>query len=366
MGNLKLMIDGKEVFAKEGMTILQAAEKAGIYIPTLCHKVELSPIGACRICVVEVEGAKNLVGACHTPVEPGMVIRTKSPRVLETRKVIIQLLLASHTGPCVTDEGAEACELHSLASELEVSPPLFFARKPRFYLTEEVSPYIKRDLSRCILCRRCVRACSEVAGENLYSIAYRGFHSKVVVDFDEPLNKEVCKDCGVCVDFCPTTALSWVSDNQKGYRKHRYQSKAVEENRERSLILKMLKEEQRKSRYISKNAMERIASELCINLSEVYGVATFYSFLTIKPQGRHVIRICNSVPCHLRNGPMVIDAVQRELGIGLGGVTPDGRFSFELTNCIGACDTAPAMMVDNDVYGDLTPEKIVDILRSYD
>ena len=103
----------------------------------------------------------------------------------------------------------------------------------------------------------------------------------------------------------------------------------------------MLKEEQKKSRYISKNAMERIASELCINLSEVYGVATFYSFLTIKPQGRHVIRICNSVPCYLRNGPMVIDTVQRELGIGLGGVTPDGRFSFELTNCIGACDTAP-------------------------
>lgn len=190
------------------MTILQVAEQAGIPIPTLCQAPDLQPTGVCRICVVEVEGQKTLVGACHTPISEGMIIHTKSAKVLETRKTIIELLLTAHTGSCVTDHNAHECVLHNLASELEVGPPRFRVRKQRNYPPEDQNPYIKRDLSKCILCRRCVSACRELAQKNIFSIGYRGFQSKIIVGVDEPLNKEECKDCGICVDYCPTGALS--------------------------------------------------------------------------------------------------------------------------------------------------------------
>jgi predicted molibdopterin-dependent oxidoreductase YjgC len=106
------------------------------------------------------------------------------------------------------DTNARECELHNLASKLEVGAPRFRVKAPRSYPVEEVSPYVRRDLSRCILCRRCVRACSEIAKKDIYSMAYRGFRSKVVVDWDEALNKEACKDCGICIDYCPTSALT--------------------------------------------------------------------------------------------------------------------------------------------------------------
>jgi NADH dehydrogenase/NADH:ubiquinone oxidoreductase subunit G len=208
MGDIKVFIDGTEASGHEGMTILEAAKKIGIQIPSLCHRPELTPVGSCRICVVEVEGLRTLVGSCHTPITEGMVIHTRSPKVQAVRKGIAELLLAGHTGACVKDEGAEECELHRIASDLEVGPPRFQVRKPRYYPVEELSLYIRRDLSKCILCHRCIRACSEIAKKNVFSMAYRGFNSKVVVDCDEPLNKEVCRDCGVCIDYCPTSALS--------------------------------------------------------------------------------------------------------------------------------------------------------------
>lgn len=208
MADITLTIDGKQVSGPEGMSILEAAETLGIDIPTLCHRPEITPTGACRVCVVEVEGSRTLVGSCHTPISEGMVIHTHSAKVIAARKATVELLLAAHTGPCVTDEDADKCELHKIASELEVGPPRFQVRERRFYPIEELSPYVQRDMSRCILCRRCIRACSEVAKKDVFAVAYRGFHSKVIVDFDEALNKEVCKDCGVCIDYCPTSALS--------------------------------------------------------------------------------------------------------------------------------------------------------------
>jgi len=116
--------------------------------------------------------------------------------------------MASHTGPCVLDVDAKECELHKLASDLEVGPPRFQVRRPRSYPVEDVSAYVRRDLSKCILCYRCIKSCREIAKKDVFSMAYRGFNSKVVVDFDEPLNKEVCRDCGICIDYCPTGALS--------------------------------------------------------------------------------------------------------------------------------------------------------------
>ncbi|TET87215.1 MAG: 2Fe-2S iron-sulfur cluster binding domain-containing protein [Desulfobacteraceae bacterium] len=209
MGEITVTINGSQLSGSEGMTILEAAQENGIDIPTLCNRPELTPIGACRICVVEVEGSRTLVGSCHTPITQGMVIYTHSPKVLETRKVIVELLLASHCGSCFMCDKANVCELRRIAADLEVGLPRFRVRK-RYYPIEDVSPYIVRDLTKCILCRRCVRACNEIKKARVFGIAYRGFDSKVVVDFDQPIDKDVCQDCDVCISFCPTGALSRV------------------------------------------------------------------------------------------------------------------------------------------------------------
>ena len=208
MSAIKAVINGIEIKVKAGTTILEAAAQAGFEVPTLCHHPELSPSGNCRICVVELEGSPRLVASCHTPLAEGMVIQTHSDKVLAARKAVVELLLAAHTGPCVNDQQASACELHKLAAELEVGPPRFRVKAPRFYPVEHKSPYVVRDMSRCILCQRCVRACREVAQKGILSMAYRGFGSKVVFGSDDHLNSEQCIDCGICIEFCPTSALS--------------------------------------------------------------------------------------------------------------------------------------------------------------
>ena len=130
-------------------------------------------------------------------------------------------------------------------------------------------------------------------------------------------------------------------------------------------LLVLLKEVQSKFGYLPKEAMTELAESLDMPLNDVYGVASFYSFLSTKPQGRNVIRICNSLPCYLKNSQTIIESVEREIGIKPGETTADGKFSFELTNCIGLCDRAPAMLINNDAHVDLTPEKISQILRKY-
>ena len=135
---------------------------------------------------------------------------------------------------------------------------------------------------------------------------------------------------------------------------------------ERDQLLGIIKEEQAKNGSISEEAMAGMAQILQLPIGDVYGVTTFYSFLSTKPLGRHVIRICKSMPCFLQDGETMAAAIEKEIGIVPGETTADGRFSFELTNCIGACDQAPAMLIDDEVYGDLTPEKIGEILNSFD
>jgi len=136
-------------------------------------------------------------------------------------------------------------------------------------------------------------------------------------------------------------------------------------SQEKRDLLVLLERAQSRSGYLSKETIAGLAESLGLSIGEVYGVATFYSFLSIKPQGRNVIRICRSLPCYLKNAQTIIESVRKAIGIGPGETTADGRFSFELTNCIGACDKAPAMMVNDDVHGDLTPEKISNILKVY-
>jgi NADH:ubiquinone oxidoreductase subunit E len=142
--------------------------------------------------------------------------------------------------------------------------------------------------------------------------------------------------------------------------------KKQQDAKERKSLLSMIKGEQETAGFVSDAAISGMAESLSLSVSDVYGVATFYSFVSTSALGRHVIRICKSVPCHLQDAEMIIKAIEKTLSISPGETTSDGRFSFELTNCIGACDQAPAMLVDDEVHGHLTPEKISEILRSYD
>ncbi len=219
-----LTLNGLRVSGQEGMTILAVATENGVDIPTLCYVPDLPPIGACRLCVVEVEGSRTLVGSCHTPIAEGMVVYTHSPKVLETRRILVDLMLASHPDSCVICDKANMCELRKIAADLEIGLPRFRARK-HYYPIEDENPYIIRDLSKCILCRRCVVACENLTGGKMFSIANRGFDSKVVYGYDQPVGNEACRDYDACIALCPSGALS----------KPR---KAGEERAERALFIK--------------------------------------------------------------------------------------------------------------------------------
>ncbi len=207
MAEITVTINGNQIAGKEGTTILEFAKEKGIEIPNLCYCPGLAPMGACRLCLVEITGSRTLVGSCHTPISQGMVIQTHSPKVLETRRIIIELLLASHSGFCAVCDKANICEMRKLAADLDIGLSRFQSKK-RYFQIEDISPYVTRDLSKCILCRRCVQVCNDVAKKRVYGIGYRGFNSKIVVDCDQPLDKEVCRDCGLCIPACPTGALS--------------------------------------------------------------------------------------------------------------------------------------------------------------
>ena len=137
-------------------------------------------------------------------------------------------------------------------------------------------------------------------------------------------------------------------------------------HRNQDNLLVLLEEAQSRFGYLPEELLAEFANSLGISISDVYGVATFYSFLSIKPQGKNIIKICKSLPCYLKSSNLIIESVQQAIGINPGETTPNGKFSFRLTNCIGACDRAPAMMINNEVYGDLTPKKIKDVLKSYE
>jgi NADH-quinone oxidoreductase subunit E len=136
-------------------------------------------------------------------------------------------------------------------------------------------------------------------------------------------------------------------------------------SQEKRDLLVLLERAQSRSGYLSQETIAELAAALGLSIGEVYGVASFYSFLSVKPQGRNVIRVCKSLPCYLKDSQLIIDSVRKAIGIRPGETSADGRFSFELTNCIGACDRAPAMMINDDVHVDLTPKKIAKILEGY-
>ena len=206
MLTVQVTIDGQELSVPQENTILEAAESAGIRIPKLCAHPALKPTGACRICLVELETETGLQPACTFPVFDGMVVHTNSPRARDSRRFVLQLLLSDHPLDCLTCESAGGCELQDLAYEYGVKASPFVGEQHN-YPVQDANPFILRDYNKCILCRRCTRACEEINGAAAISIINRGFESKVGAAFDGSLVDSPCEFCGMCVEVCPTGAL---------------------------------------------------------------------------------------------------------------------------------------------------------------
>lgn len=207
MEQIKLTINGKEVEAPAGSTILQAAEKAGIKIPRLCYDPDLSQLGACRLCVVEVKGNRLLPASCVTLISPGMVVETESPTVVKARKTILELLIANHPLDCITCDKMGACVLADYCYQYGVKESPYEGEK-HAYKIDDSNPFIIRDLNKCVLCGACVRACEELTGKDILTHLHRGFNSKATTACDAPLIDSDCVFCGQCVAVCPTGALT--------------------------------------------------------------------------------------------------------------------------------------------------------------
>ncbi len=205
---INISINGYPVIMESGKTILEAAEESGIRIPTLCYHKDLCVAGNCRVCVVEVVGQKRLSAACATPCEEGMEILTNSLKVRNSRKHIIELLLAEHNADCTKCYRNGNCELQELASEYKIMTQDFLELAPlKNYTIDMFSPSIIKDDSKCIRCQRCVRTCAELQGVNALTVAYKGDRMKITTFFEKALNDVVCTNCGQCVNHCPTGAL---------------------------------------------------------------------------------------------------------------------------------------------------------------
>jgi predicted molibdopterin-dependent oxidoreductase YjgC len=242
-----IVINGNEFSFTPGETILQVAERNSVPIPTLCHLKNTTPTGQCRICVVEVKGARSLVASCAAPAGKGMVVLTESPKVIEARRLVLQLMLSSGNHNCAVrvsddrdwsrfqldvnqyDQNNELCpvwgdcELQHLAYQYQVSAERF-PRTDVPYPMEDVNPFIVRDFSRCIKCGRCVQACNDVQVNNAISFGYRGTATKIIAAEDKPLKNSECVFCGECVQACPVGALV---EKDARYRVRPWETKKV-------------------------------------------------------------------------------------------------------------------------------------------
>lgn len=202
---VQVTINGKQLTVDETATIMEAAAQAGIRIPSLCHLKGVHTYGSCRICVVEVEGARNLQASCMVKVRDGMVIRTNSPQVRSARKMLYELLLSDHPKECLNCGRNQSCELQALGFELSVTESRVEGEASRKVM--DIAPAITRDTSKCILCRRCVTACNQIQKVGAIQAQNRGFNTVISPAMGLPLNSTACAMCGQCTIVCPTGAL---------------------------------------------------------------------------------------------------------------------------------------------------------------
>ncbi|GAB4328842.1 MAG: NADH-dependent [FeFe] hydrogenase, group A6 [Bacteroidales bacterium] len=204
---MKIKVNQQYLEARQGETILECLSRNGIHVPTLCHMKDFFPSGACRMCVVENEAGGRLIPACSQPLTEGLAIRTHSPRVVETRKTIVELLLSNHPDDCLYCIRNGQCSLQDLALEHHVTERRLSGAKNRFP-RDLSSPSISRDPEKCILCGRCVRVCEEVMGVSAIDFTGRGSKTRIGTAMNDGMNTSSCVNCGQCIHVCPTGALS--------------------------------------------------------------------------------------------------------------------------------------------------------------
>ena len=212
---IKFKINGKEISAKPGTTVLEAANANGIVIPTLCYHAKLTPFGGCRMCLVEVKGTSKLFTGCTTPVLQDMEVTTHSERLHEIRKTIVELMLSDHPNDCMVCQSAGNCTLQELAYSYGIRENRYEGER-RIYEKRDGNPFIERDMEKCILCSRCVKVCDEVQGVGAIDFTYRGFVSKISPSYEHDLD---CEFCGQCISVCPSGALTGKNWAWKGREK---------------------------------------------------------------------------------------------------------------------------------------------------
>jgi len=196
------------VSALEGQTILEAAKEAGKYIPTLCYLEGLSVVGACRLCIVEVSGTDRLLPACTTPAQDGMSVTTTSPKLMQYRRIALELLFVERNHVCAVCVSNGHCELQSMASTMGITNMRYWYNYPKLPVDLSHKRFVL-DHNRCILCTRCVRVCSELEGAHVWEVNSRGINSRIISDLNQPWGQSTsCTSCGKCVQACPTGALA--------------------------------------------------------------------------------------------------------------------------------------------------------------
>ena len=217
---IKLNIDGIDVEVEKGTTVLQAARKANIDIPTLCFLKGINAAGDCRMCIVEIEGRRALTPSCNTLAEDGMVVKTNTDKVNESRRIVLDLILSTHNRDCLTCVRNGNCELQELCKKFGITEVEYEGEKVKPHI-DDLSPSIVRDASKCIMCKRCVAACNNIQTVSAIDVAGRGYESRIAPTGDKSLNDVNCVFCGQCIAACPVGALKEKDDTQKVWRKIR-------------------------------------------------------------------------------------------------------------------------------------------------